>query len=135
MTFWDDFRDYAEENGINKAIVKVDRIRSYQTMVYKRGHKSFRKQEYKDYINEIALQLGKLKSIEGKYALKLTFISRHARVGDIDNLVKPISDILEMTKKVKNDRDCVLLQAELIIDKSAKTSTIVIQTQKRKQNE
>lgn len=37
--------------------VKVDKIRSYQTLVYKNGNSTFQKKEYKEYQNEIKLQL------------------------------------------------------------------------------
>ena len=59
-----------ENMKINKVTVQVDRIRSYQTLTYKNGRKSFREQEYKDYIQMISLQLGKLKTDKGQELTK-----------------------------------------------------------------
>lgn len=119
---------------INKVSVQVDKIRSYQTLVYKTGKRSFRTKEYNDYIQMISLQLGKLKAVKGHYSLKLTFITPVKTIGDIDNITKPISDILELSGKVENDRYCVHLEAEKILDRKAKP-TIIIQTQERRLNE
>lgn len=115
---------------INKVAVEVDKIRSYQNLTYKNGRYSFRTKEYKEYIQMISLQLGKLKSVKGTYSLKLTFITPVKTIGDIDNITKPISDILEMNGKVENDRYCVHLEVEKILNRKAKP-TIIIQTQER----
>ena len=91
---------------MNKSIVKVPKIRSYQTLVYKNGSRTFRKKEYKDYKELIGQQLIRLEPISGPYSLDITFISRTKTIGDLDNIIKPISDILEDISKVDNDKLC-----------------------------
>ena len=86
--------------------IKVDKIRSYQTLVYKRGRNSFQKKEYKDYQNEIRLQLLKLPRIKDMRDIK---VSLHVKcknkvVGDLDNIAKPILDILQANDYIKNDK-------------------------------
>lgn len=69
--------------------IKVDKIRSYQTLVYKNGNRTFRKKAYNDYIQEISLQLDK-KKYKGNVAVKVKFNCKNRTVGDIDNIYKPI---------------------------------------------
>lgn len=108
-------------------VVKVNRIRSYQTLVYKNGNRTHRTQEYKSYIQEVGLQLGRLKAVKGKFEVKIIFYSNDARVGDLDNITKPIMDILQMRGKIKNDRLCEHMFLRKIIDKSLKLSEIHIE--------
>lgn len=49
---------------INKVKIEVEKIRSYQTLVYKNGHRTFAKKEYKQYKQELGIGLNKLKSIK-----------------------------------------------------------------------
>ena len=96
----------------NKTIkIKVDKIRSYQTLVYKRGRNSFRTKEYKDYIQEIKSQLIGVPKITDSIDLKvnITFKCKNKVVGDIDNITKPILDILQMNGNIKNDKQIVEL--------------------------
>lgn len=90
-------------------VIKVDKIRSYQTLVYKSGYKSFRTKEYKDYIAEISDQLD-LKPIDSKeIKVSLHFKNKNKVLGDLDNITKPILDILQMNKIIKDDRYIVEL--------------------------
>lgn len=113
-------------------VVKVRKIRSYQTLVYKNGNRTYRTKDYKDYIQEIGLQLGRLKAVKGEYELKLLFHFNKGTTIDIDNAIKPISDILELKGKVDNDRKCVHLFARKIIDRSLKMPEIHIELRKSK---
>ncbi len=99
---------------MNKVTIKVDKIRSYQTLVNKRGHGSYRTKEYKAYIAEISYQLSSLKALErnASIMLKITFNCKHKTVGDIDNITKPIQDILELSGKINNDRQIHELHAK-----------------------
>lgn len=87
--------------------IKVNKIRSYQVLVYKRGRNSFRTKEYKDYIAEIIPQLKPLPKIEGDTKLTVHFKHKNKVAPDLDNSIKPISDILEMNGNIKNDRQIV----------------------------
>lgn len=84
----------------------VDKIRSYQVLVYKRGRNSFRTKVYKEYIKEIRYQLIGLPKITDLRDLKvnITFNCKNKVVGDIDNICKPILDILQLNGNIKNDK-------------------------------
>lgn len=79
--------------------VLVDKIRSYQTLVYKNGQYTYSKKAYTDYKKQITNQLvGSSFKIENdKYAisLELEFECTNRVVGDLDNISKPIIDILQ----------------------------------------
>lgn len=94
-----------------KKEIKVDKIRSYQVLVYKNGRNSFRTKEYKDYIQEIKSQLIGVPKITDSIDLKvnITFKCKNKVVGDIDNITKPILDILQMNGNIKNDKQIVEL--------------------------
>ena len=89
----------------------VDKIRSYQTLVFKNGYRSFQKKEYKDYQKEIIYQLAGLTKIEDNRELEITinFKCKNKIVGDLDNITKPILDILQMNGNIKNDKQVVKL--------------------------
>lgn len=94
-----------------KKEIKVDKIRSYQTLTYKNGRNSFRTKAYKEYIKEIRYQLIGLPIITDLRDLKanITFHCKNKVVGDIDNITKPILDILQMNGNIKNDKQIVEL--------------------------
>lgn len=102
------------EASMNKVEVQVDKIRSYQTLTYKKGKGSFRTKEYKEYIRVISLQLGNLRAVERLKPLKvkLHFKCVNKTVGDLDNIEKPILDILQMCGKIPNDRQVVKKYSE-----------------------
>lgn len=91
---------------MNKVEVKVQRIRSYQTLIGQSGRRRYRKPEYKAYIQEVSYQLARLKPIERnkKVGLHLHFKYHDRRKPDIDNARKPIQDILEMSGKIIDDK-------------------------------
>jgi Holliday junction resolvase RusA-like endonuclease len=74
--------------------------------VYKRGRNSFQKKEYKDYQNEIRLQLLKLPRIKDLRDIKVSlhFKCKNKVVGDLDNITKPILDILQRNGYIVNDK-------------------------------
>lgn len=94
-----------------KKIVKVEKIRSYQTLVSKIGKNSYQTKEYKEYQKEIIYQLIGLPKINDLRDLKVivTFNCSDKRVGDLDNICKPILDILQMNGNIKNDKQIVEL--------------------------
>lgn len=94
-----------------KKTIKVDKIRSYQTLVNKRGYGSYRTQEYKTYIQEIGYQIRNLKPIESDKSLRIQihFKCKNKVVGDLDNITKPILDILQIHNIIKDDRKVVEL--------------------------
>lgn len=89
----------------------VDKIRSYQTLVYKNGNRSFPKKEYEDYKKEIKYQLVGLPRIEDLRELKVSihFKCKNKVVGDLDNITKPILDILQMNGNIQNDKQITKL--------------------------
>ena len=106
--------------------INVPKIRSYQTLVYKNGNRTFRKQAYKDYKAIIEPQLSGLQPILGAYSLTVAFYSRTKTIGDLDNIVKPISDILEDIGIVENDKLCHELIARKFLDRSLENDEIEI---------
>lgn len=84
--------------------IEVAKIHSYQTLVYKNGHKTFRKPKYNDYTREIGLQLLTMPKHTGNVSVALTFYSNTKAIGDIDNITKPILDVLQAYEIIDNDR-------------------------------
>ena len=86
--------------------IRVNKIRSYQTLVYKNGNRSFPKKAYEDYQKEIRLQLLKLNRIKNLSDLRVTlhFKCKDKVVGDLDNITKPILDILQRNGYIVNDK-------------------------------
>ena len=94
-----------------KKIIKVEKIRSYQTLVYKNGNKTFTKKEYKEYQKEIRYQLAGLPRINDSRELEVTihFKCKNKIVGDLDNITKPILDILQLNGNIQNDKQIIKL--------------------------
>ncbi|MFV0395652.1 MAG: RusA family crossover junction endodeoxyribonuclease [Coprobacillaceae bacterium] len=112
---------------MQNCIVEVDKIRSYQTLVYKNGNKTFKKKAYTQYERVIALQIGGIKPIRGNTPIevKLVFRSHYKVIGDADNITKPILDILQNNGKFENDRQIVDLHIIKLF--GYKTSSIEIE--------
>lgn len=111
----------------NSKEVFVDKIRSYQTLVYKNGRNTFKKKEYTDYQNEITYQLTGLVRINDMRYIKVSieFRNKNKVLGDLDNITKPILDILQRNGNIQNDSQII----ELSLKKSFnhKDSSIVIE--------
>lgn len=110
--------------------IKVDKIRSYQTLVYKNGNRTFTKKEYKDYEQEIRLQLMMLPRIRENVpiSLKIHFKCKNKVVGDLDNITKPILDILQRNGYIVNDKQ--ITELELKKSFGYKENTIEIEINK-----
>jgi Holliday junction resolvase RusA-like endonuclease len=115
---------------MSKVEVKVDKIRSYQTLVYKNGNHSFPKKEYKDYEQEIRLQLMMLPRIRELVdtSLKIHFKCKNKVVGDLDNITKPLMDILQRNGYIVNDKQ--ITELELKKSFGYKENTIEIEINK-----
>lgn len=92
-------------------IIEVDKIRSYQSLTYKNGRYSYQTKEYKEYQKEIIYQLIGLKKITENKTLivNIHFRCKNKTVGDLDNITKPILDILQLNQNIQNDRQIVEL--------------------------
>lgn len=79
--------------------------------MFKNGYRSFQKKEYKDYQEEIKYQLVGLPRIEDLKELEVTihFKCKNKVVGDLDNITKPILDILQLNGNIKNDKQITKL--------------------------
>jgi Holliday junction resolvase RusA-like endonuclease len=93
-----------------KYIVEVDKIRSYQTLVYKNGSRTFKRKAYIDYIQSIQSQLHDIISYTDKVDVCIKFYSNTRAIGDLDNITKPILDILQSSGIISNDRNIVRLE-------------------------
>lgn len=58
--------------SLNKCIIQVDQIRSYQVLLYKRGYNSFPTKAYKEYKKELKIGMKDLKPIPDNTPIKLT---------------------------------------------------------------
>lgn len=83
--------------------VRVNKIYSYQTLVYKNGSRTFRKKKYNDYIQEIGKQFTS-DTYKGDVAIWITFKCVNRVVGDIDNITKPVLDTLQSYGVIENDK-------------------------------
>lgn len=99
-----------------KKIIEVSKIRSYQTLVYKNGKNTFPKKEYKEYQKEIIYQLIGTPKIDDLRELQidLTFNCTNRVVGDLDNITKPILDILQKNGNIKNDKQITVLNLKKV---------------------
>lgn len=95
-----------------KYTVKVDKIRSYQTLVYKNGRTTFKKQAYHDYASTIKEQLYGIIEYQGNTDVTIAYYSKTKTLGDLDNITKPILDILQDIKAINNDRNIMRLTLE-----------------------
>lgn len=91
---------------MNSREIFVEKIRSYQTLVYKNGRNSFPKKEYTKYKDEIISQLDGFIVIDDNRDLKVTLIFKNKNrvIGDLDNITKPIFDILQKNGNIVNDK-------------------------------
>lgn len=85
-------------------IIPVHKIYSYQTLVYKNGKNTYKKQVYKDYQKELALYMNRLPKYTGDLEVKIKFHCKNRTVGDLDNITKPILDTLQACGVIKDDR-------------------------------
>mgnify|MGYP001288065474 CR=1 FL=1 len=94
-----------------KKIIRVDKIRSYQTLVYKNGNRTFPKKEYESYKKEIKYQLIGLPKIKDlrNIEVSINFKCKNKNVGDLDNITKPILDILQLNGNIQNDKQIIKL--------------------------
>lgn len=83
--------------------IKVNKIYSYQTLVYKNGNRTFRKKKYTEYIKEIGDQLDTT-PYTGDVAITIIFKCKNRVVGDIDNITKPVLDTLQSYGVIENDK-------------------------------
>lgn len=112
--------------------IEIPKILSYQTLVFKNGKNTFKKTKYKEYELMIKNQLYSQKKyinidFTKKYNLyvKIIFLARSKKIGDLDNISKPILDILEDVF-VFNDRNIVDLHIKKSFDKNLKNDIIKI---------
>ena len=92
-----------------KSIVWVDKIRSYQTLVYKNGQRTFKRKEYIQYTEQIKKQIDAWEYYTDDVEVRIDFYSHTKAIGDLDNITTPILDILQGTV-LANDRQVVKLK-------------------------
>lgn len=92
-----------------KSIIWVDKIRSYQTLVYKNGQRTFKRKEYIQYTEQVKKQLNLDEYYTDDVEVRIDFYSHTKAIGDLDNITKPILDILQGTV-IANDRQVVKLK-------------------------
>ena len=56
----------------------------------------------------------KPKRITGRYKISILAVRPDNRIRDLDNILKPISDLLQTHKVIRNDSDCEMLCARWV---------------------
>lgn len=107
--------------------IKVEKIYSYQTLVYKNGNRTFRKKRYLDYMKEIGHQLNKTQ-YEGFVAVNIVFHCKNKVVGDLDNITKPILDTLQEFKIIENDKNILELNLKKVFGSKENIIEIEVET-------
>ena len=92
-----------------KLTIQVDKIRSYQTLVYKNGHRTYRKKEYTQYSTSIKKQIDAWETYTDNIQVRIDFYSHTKTIGDLDNIAKPILDILQEVGIINNDKNITTL--------------------------
>lgn len=111
---------------LNMMKIKVNKIYSYQTLVYKNGSRTFRKKKYNEYIKEIGEQLDDV-SHEDDVSIHIIFKCKDKRVGDIDNITKPILDTLQEYGVINNDKQVIELHLRKVFNAKQNEIDILIQ--------
>lgn len=106
-----------------KFTIQVEKIRSYQTLVYKNGHRTFRKKDYIQYLDKAKKQIEVTETFTGYTDINIKFYSTTKRLGDLDNITKPILDLLQEVQIITNDRNV----KKLTLEKIFKTKTNYIE--------
>ena len=90
-------------------INNIPKIRSYQTLVYKNGNRTFRTKEYMEYFKYFT-ENAKFKNISYdtfvnpiNVKIELNFSDNNFKRADVDNLAKPVLDWMEKDEIIKND--------------------------------
>lgn len=104
------------------------KIRSYQTLVYKNGSKTFRKKDYKAY-EQLLMDNGMEHMKEWNtsewtyYEVSIHFILKGKRQLDLDNMAKAILDIMEQNNIISNDKYIYKLE----LSKALESATYAVQ--------
>jgi Holliday junction resolvase RusA-like endonuclease len=114
-----------------KSTIKVDKIRSYQTLVYKNGYRTFRKKDYTLYSDKIKNQIQTDETYDKDIEVSIQFMSNTRTLGDLDNITKPILDILQDMGIIKNDRNIT----KMILEKSFNSKENIIQIEIGERND
>ena len=82
---------------------------------YGNGH-PYKSGEYNDWLIEAGAAARKQKpgKVDGPYKISILATRPDKRRRDIDNLIKPISDLCQSIGIVKNDSDCELVSARWV---------------------
>lgn len=114
-----------------KIEIPLIKIYSYQTLVYKNGRNTYKKEIYHAYQKEIGMYLGKLQKIKTNdpISVKLHFKCKNKTVGDLDNITKPVLDTLQAYGAIKDDRYIV----ELVLTKTFnhESNSLVIEIERK----
>lgn len=82
--------------------------------------RKFKTIEYKDYEHEMLLILPYQEMIEGEVSVEVDFYVRKPKILDVDNLIKPLFDILTKKGYWRDDRYVFELRARKIKSKVEK---------------
>ena len=110
--------------------IKVGNVYSYQSLVYKRGHNTFKTKNYKMYEQEIGYQINHLQPIQPPYHIVLHFDLKGKKRIDLDNASKPILDILQNHGIIDNDQNIVILQLSKSNGNQTNTIHLSVETAK-----
>jgi len=82
----------------------------------------FKSQDYKRYETELKYLLPRKKILGKEYEIHYTFYLKNFGLTDIDNLIKPLQDVLVSNGIISDDRKIVYLSAKKVRAKKDKIS-------------
>lgn len=109
-----------EGNNIQTILGKCPSKSNCYKVVTLSGHGSLAKQRaLKDYEESFYLQCDKYRNrdIRGLFALRIRVYYENRRP-DLDNCLKVVLDCLQQCRAIRNDRQCVRIEAEKFIDRT-----------------
>lgn len=109
-----------EGNNIQTILGKCPSKSNCYKVVTLSGHGSLAKQRaLKDYEESFYLQCDKYRNrdIRGLFALRIRVYYENRRP-DLDNCLKVVLDCLQQCHAIRNDRQCVRIEAEKFIDRT-----------------
>lgn len=91
-----------------------------------RGGPRYKTKEYLAFAKELAYLLPKKKLVGKEYEIHYTFYLKNFGLTDVDNLIKPLQDILVKSGVIEDDRKIVYISAKKIRAKKDKINVEIL---------
>ena len=89
-------------------VIDLPRMISVNALWRIAGRRLIKSDEYREWLKECGweIRIQKPRPVEGNYRLHIEALKEGGARRDIDNIIKAISDLLEMMKVISNDSLC-----------------------------